>query len=106
MKNPAFERWAKENPELAEAYKHLHRTAVCPGNLDQKTKQLIYLAVLVTLRYAPAFKAHLPAAVKTGATVAEIREAIMVGLPASGVVNTLAVYDEVADALEALETSA
>ena len=71
-----------------------------PAALDARTKQLIYIAVLGALRNAPAVRAQIPAAIGAGATPAEIREALLVGIPATVPANVLSVYAEVEDLLK------
>jgi alkylhydroperoxidase/carboxymuconolactone decarboxylase family protein YurZ len=45
-------------------------------------------------------RAQIPMALAAGATPAEIREALLVGIPAAGLVNVLSVYAEVEDLLK------
>jgi alkylhydroperoxidase/carboxymuconolactone decarboxylase family protein YurZ len=97
--NPAHDLLARDHPEVARAFSSLYDAILGPGALDARTKELIHIAVLGALRDAPAIRAQIPAAIKAGATPAEIREALLVGLPAAGLANVLSVYAEVEDLL-------
>lgn len=96
--NPAYEQFIKEFPDTARVFGELYQS-VSPTALDEKTKQLVYLGILTVLRYGPAIRAHIPMALKAGATKNEIIEAVMMSIPASGLCNFLSVLPEVLDEL-------
>src|ERR671935_740162 len=98
--NPAYDLLAHDHPEVARACSGLYEAVLGPAALDARTKQLIYIAVLGTLGYAPAIRAQIPMALVAGATPAEIREALLVGILATGMANVLSVYAEVGDLLK------
>ena len=100
VSNPAFDLLASDHPEVARAFSCLYDAILGPGALDARTKQLIYIAALGALGHAPAIRAQIPAAIKAGATPAEIREALLVSIPAVGLTNVLSVYAEVEDLLK------
>jgi alkylhydroperoxidase/carboxymuconolactone decarboxylase family protein YurZ len=97
---PAYDLLARDHPEVARAFSGLYEAILVPGALDVRTKQLIHVAVLGALRDAPAIRAQIPMALAAGATLAEIREALLVGIPAAGLANVLSVYTEVEDLLK------
>jgi alkylhydroperoxidase/carboxymuconolactone decarboxylase family protein YurZ len=99
--NPAYDLLARDHPEVARACSGLYQAILGPAALDARTKQLIYIAVLGALRDAPAIRAQIPLALAAGATSAEIREALLVSVPAAGLANVLSVYAEVDDLLKA-----
>jgi alkylhydroperoxidase/carboxymuconolactone decarboxylase family protein YurZ len=56
--------------------------------LDDKTRELAYLAVLATLRIESGVPFHVQSAKQAGASREEVISAILVGLPAAGHVVT------------------
>ena len=98
--NPAYDLLARDHPEVARALSGLYDAILGPGALDARTKQLIYIAVLGALRDARTIRAQIPMALAAGVTPAEIREALLVGIPAAGKANVLSVYAEVGDLLK------
>jgi AhpD family alkylhydroperoxidase len=63
-------------PQVYAGYKQLHDSALAPGALDAKTKELIALAIAVSKECDGCIAAHAHAAVQHGATPAEAAEAI------------------------------
>jgi alkylhydroperoxidase/carboxymuconolactone decarboxylase family protein YurZ/DNA-directed RNA polymerase subunit RPC12/RpoP len=100
VSNPAYDLLARDHPEVARACSAIYEAILGPAALDARTKQLIHLAMLGALRDAPAIRAQIPMALAAGATPAEIREALLVGIPAAGLANVLSVYAEVDDLLK------
>lgn len=82
--NP-MEVFKKEAPEVAEAFNGLINTLVASKGLDQKTKQLIYIAMKASMGDQMAVKAHVPMAKAAGATKEEVVDAILITLTVSGV---------------------
>lgn len=72
----AFGELNKTNPELLKGYRELAHAKVGEGLLDPKTRELIALAVAVTLRCDGCITSHVDAAKKHGATKGEITEAL------------------------------
>jgi alkylhydroperoxidase/carboxymuconolactone decarboxylase family protein YurZ len=98
--NPAYDLLARCHPEVARAFSSLYEAILGPRALDVRTKQLIHIAVLGALRDVPAIRAQIPMALAAGATPAQIREALLVSIPAAGLANVLSVYAEVEDLLK------
>ena len=63
-------------PRVYAGYKELHDSALAPGALDTKTKELIALAIAVSKECDGCIAAHAHAAVEHGASPAEAAEAI------------------------------
>ena len=63
-------------PHVYAGYKELHDSALAPGALDTKTKELIALAIAVSKECDGCIAAHAHAAVQHGASPAEAAEAI------------------------------
>lgn len=73
---------AKQKADLApkqiEAWRSFSRTVFKEGVLDEKTKQLIAVAVAHVTQCPYCIKSHVPQAQKAGASKQEIMEAIWV----------------------------
>jgi len=82
--NP-MEVFQNEAPEVAEAYNGLIRSIVASKGIDEKTKQLIYIAIKASMGDEMAVKAHVPMAKAAGATKAEVVDAILMTLTVSGI---------------------
>ncbi|NMB77984.1 MAG: carboxymuconolactone decarboxylase family protein [Methanomicrobiales archaeon] len=85
MQKNAFEIFKEEAPEVAGAFDGLIQSLVATKGLDQKTKQLIYIAMKASMGDQMAVKAHVPMAKAAGATKAEVVDAILLTLTVSGV---------------------
>jgi len=98
--NP-MEVFRREAPEVAKAFDGLIMTLVASKGLDQKTKQLIYIAMKAAMGDDTAVRAHLPMAKQAGATKAEVVDAILMTLTVSGIRG---VVHCLPDAVKAFET--
>lgn len=63
-------------PRVYAGYRELHDSALAPGALDTRTKELIALAIALSKECDGCIAAHAHAAVVHGATPAEAAEAI------------------------------
>ena len=102
MKNPEFEFFTRAYPEASEQFRALHRSIIADSPLDPKTQQLLYISNLAALGYAPAIQAHLPLALRAGASREEILAALLTSVPAAGLVPVLPVLQIVSDTLDKL----
>ena len=66
----------KEIPEVMSGFVKLHTAATKNGALDAKTKELIALAIGITVRCDGCIAFHTHDALKAGATRAEVMETI------------------------------
>lgn len=71
---------AKLSPDTVRGYQMLSAANSKTGKLDEKTRQLISLAVAVTTRCDGCITFHSEAALKAGATKEEISEALGVAV--------------------------
>src|SRR5271167_3768551 len=71
---------AKLSPDTVRGYQTLSNANSKTGKLDEKTRQLISLAVAVTTRCDGCITVHSDAALKAGATKEEISEALGVAV--------------------------
>ena len=65
-------------PETAEAFRAFSRQVFADGALDEKTKQLIAVAVAHVTQCPYCIKGHTKAALRKGATEEQLMEAIWV----------------------------
>lgn len=93
-----MEQLGAEIPEVMGAFGNLHKVAIHDGALDAKTKELIALAVAITVRCDGCIAFHVHDAIQAGATRKEIAEAIGVAVMMGG--GPSVVYG--CEALEAL----
>jgi len=70
----------KLNPDIVKGYTTLSRAGQKAGHLDEKVRELIALAVAITLRCDGCITVHTAAARERGATKEEIAEALGVAV--------------------------
>lgn len=73
-----LEKKADLAPENIEAWRNFSKTVFKAGALDEKTKQLIAVAVAHVTQCPYCIRAHTPQAMRKGASKEEIMEAIWV----------------------------
>ncbi|MCK9590719.1 MAG: carboxymuconolactone decarboxylase family protein [Methanoregula sp.] len=73
---------------------------VASKGLDAKTKQLIYLAMKVSMGDEMAVRAHVPMAKASGATKEEVVDAILMTLTVSGIRGNVTCLPETARQFE------
>lgn len=71
-------------PKTMAAFSQLHAGGASPGVLDAKTKELIALAIAVTVRCDGCIAFHTHDALKAGATREEIMDALGVAILMGG----------------------
>lgn len=86
----AFQTFLREAPDHAQVWGDMVRGLANASALDGETSPLAYLAVLVALRLESGIRFHVQTAHRAGATREEGISAILIGLPAAGLVVTQA----------------
>ena len=94
-----FMAFMQEGGAGSQAFMELVIKASEASALDKKTEELAYLAVLAALRMTGGLNFHVKSAKKLGATRDEVKSAVLVGLPATG----LQVLDALPAALQAYD---
>jgi AhpD family alkylhydroperoxidase len=92
------------SPDITRGYQLLSVAGTKTGKLDAKTRELIGLAVAVTLRCDGCITVHTDAAIKNGASKEEIVEALGVAI-ALNAGAALVYSSRVVDAFEARKAS-
>lgn len=70
----------RQSPEIIRGYRGLSDAAQKTNRIDPKTRELIALAVAITLRCDGCITTHTTAAIKNGASEEEIVEALGVAI--------------------------
>lgn len=96
----AFGLLGKDHPKMLQGYVALNDAAAAEA-LDEKTRELIAIAVAVTTRCESCIAVHAQAAVKAGATQSEIAGALATAIS----LNAGAAYTYSLRALEAIEAN-
>jgi len=90
------------NPDVMQGFGALAKAAMAPGALDEKTKELIAMAIGVAARCDDCLGFHAKALVRLGATPEEFREMLGVAVYMGGgpslmyAAHAQAAYDEFA----------
>jgi alkylhydroperoxidase/carboxymuconolactone decarboxylase family protein YurZ len=100
MSQNPFELFAREFPEIAAKYDQLVDAQRAQKGLDQKTKQLINIAINTALRNPRGVRFHAMMAKQAGATREEILGAVVMNLHLSGLATVL---DSLPAAIEGLD---
>ena len=80
-----FEVWGKESPETLKGFNDFVGCLMTKGGLDEKTFQLIYLAIQATKGSVGSVSAHAGFAKKAGATRDEVKGAVLLTLMTNGI---------------------
>lgn len=95
----SFGNLGKNHPKMLQAYGSLEAAAAAEA-LDEKTRELIAIAVAITTRCESCISVHAEKAIKAGATESEIAGALATAIS----LNAGAAYTYALRALEAVET--
>ncbi len=96
----AYEQFRKDHPEIWRAYDALGGAVHGSGPLDKKQRELIKLALAVGARLEGAVHSHTRRALEAGASAAEIRHVVLLGVTTLGFPHTVAALTWVEDDLE------
>ncbi|AOT72057.1 carboxymuconolactone decarboxylase family protein [Geosporobacter ferrireducens] len=80
----SFQVFMKEAPAYSKAWMELVQKLDAANNLDEKTGEIAYVAVLAAVGLESGIPFHVKRAKELGATREEIKSAILIGLPAVG----------------------
>ena len=83
-----FEVFAETFPEVTQAYRELKGAYGAAGPLDEKTRQLVQVAVMVAIGSEGGTRDHVGFALDAGATPDEIRHAVLMLLGPAGMSRT------------------
>ena len=95
-----FTRIREEFPEVAAAYDALGTAIHEAGPLDDKTRQLVKLALAIGARLEGATHAHTRRALEMGITPAEIKQVVLLAATTLGFPTTVSAYTWIGDVLD------
>ena len=85
-----FEVFAKTFPEVTQAYRAMKSAYGSADSLDEKTKQLIQVAIMVSIGSQGGTRDHVGFALDAGASAEEVRQAVLMVLGPAGMSRTSA----------------
>jgi len=94
-----FEKFSRDYPKVHEAYEALARAAHESGPLDERTRQLVKLAISVGARLEGAVRSHTWQAREAGVPEAEMDHVVLLSLTTIGLPSMAAARSWVASAL-------
>jgi alkylhydroperoxidase/carboxymuconolactone decarboxylase family protein YurZ len=89
-----------EYPEVADAYEALGDAIHRAGPLDDKTRQLVKLALAIGARLEGATHSHSRRALEMGITPEEIKHVVLLAATTLGFPTTVAAYTWISDMLD------
>jgi AhpD family alkylhydroperoxidase len=95
-----YKKIREEFPKVAEAYDALGSATHEAGPLDDKTRQLVKLALAVGAGLEGATHAHTRRALELGISPEEIKHVVMLGMTTLGFPSTVKAYVWVSDELD------
>ena len=91
-KPKAHHQFMTEFPAIAAAYEQLAAASHDNGPLDNKTRQLVKLALAIGMGHEGAVHAHTRRALEAGITPAEIKHVVTLAVTTLVMPNTIAAY--------------
>lgn len=95
-----FEAFKNRFPSVWEAYDRLGQSVHAEGPLDQKSRELVKLALAIGARYEGAVHSSTRKALAAGASPDEIYQVILLAMPTVGFPTTIAAMTWANDILE------
>ena len=96
----SYETFKKSYPKVWQAYDRLGALSHEQGPLNQKSRELVKLALSIGGKLEGAVHSHTRKALKAGATPKEIRHLVLLGLTTLGFPATIAALSWVEDVLK------
>jgi AhpD family alkylhydroperoxidase len=96
-----FTDFTKSYPKIGEAYAQMGHAVHNAGPLDQKTRELIKLAISCGAQKEGAVHSHTRKALDAGCTKEEIRHTVLLLLPTLGMPSMMAALTWVNDIIDA-----
>jgi AhpD family alkylhydroperoxidase len=96
----SYTRFLETYPSVANAYHQLGEALSTAGPLDEKTRELVKLAIAVGARVEGSVKSHARRAREAGASLEEIHHVVLLSTTTIGFANMMAGLSWVKDVLE------
>lgn len=87
-----FKAFVEKFPLLGQAHESVARAVEAAGPLDRKTLELIKIGICLGAGLESALRSHVRRAAQAGAAVAEIEQAILLGMNTCGLPRTVAAW--------------
>jgi AhpD family alkylhydroperoxidase len=101
MPDNPFQQLETDYPEIAQALSASVGGLLELSGLDEKTRQLTYIAAQTAVCYPLALKYHVPLALKAGATPREVVGAAAIAAAAAGPKSFVMCYPTIKEEIEA-----
>ncbi len=98
---PFFEKLAKNNPAVFEAFNNLGRAVADDGPLDAKTQRLVKLALATGAKLEGAVHSHTRRGLEADITPGELRHVALLAITTLGWPSAMAALSWIEDGLEA-----
>lgn len=99
----AYESFKRNYPKVWEAYDKLGALSHAAGPLDEKTRELVKLALSIGGKLEGAVHSHTRKALRAGASREEIRHVVLLALTTLGFPSTITVTTWIEDVLKKKE---
>jgi len=87
---PAFRQFQNDHPDVHKAYETLAEAAHRSGPLDERSRQLVKLAVAIGARLEGAVRSHVRQAREAGVSEAELDHVVLLSLTTIGLPSMVA----------------
>lgn len=95
-----YTKFMEDYPAVGEAYKALGHATMNAGPLDEKTRELVKMAVSLGARMESATKSHFRRAREAGATIEEVKHAVLLATTTVGFPNMMTAMSWVESEIE------
>ncbi len=85
-----YTKFFEENPEVGKAYEQFGAAVAAAGPLDDRTRNLVKLAISIGARMEGASRSHAHKALQAGASASEVRHVALLAAPTIGFPNMMA----------------
>lgn len=85
-----YTQFFEDHPEVGEAYERYGAAIAGAGPLDERTRNLVKLAISIGARMEGASKSHTHKALQAGASPDEVRHVALMAAPTIGFPNMMA----------------
>jgi 4-carboxymuconolactone decarboxylase len=94
-----YTRFQQQHPEIWQAYDRLGTAVYSAGPLDEKTREVVKLALAIGSRHEGGVHAHTRLALRHGASPEQIRHVALLGLTTLGFPTMMAARSWIEDIL-------
>lgn len=96
----SYTRFLETYPNIASAYHQLGEALSSAGPLDEKTRELVKLAIAIGARVEGSVKSHARRAKEAGASDEELKHVVLLSTTTTGFANMMAALSWVKEVVE------